>query len=384
MFTSKMPNVGTTIFTVMSGLAKEYNAINVSQGFPDFEINEVLKQHVAKAVQDGYNQYAPMQGMLPLRETIAEKIHYLYAKEIHPETEITITSGATYAIYACFATILQPLDEVIVLEPAYDSYIANIEMCGATAVRVALMYPSFAVDWQAVKNAITHKTKAIIINTPHNPTGYVFTEEDMLQLEKITNNTNIIIISDEVYEHITLDNRKHQSVLMYPALYNRSFVVFSFGKVLHTTGWKLGYCVAPAFFTAEFRKLHQYMTFSSNTTMQVAIANYMKEKSSYTSLPIFFQQKRDLFLEAIQNSNFTVFEKAQGSYFQCIGFEKITSISDKEVAIELTKKYGVATIPLSAFYQQHKDDSILRVCFAKKEETILLAAEKLCAVECWM
>jgi methionine aminotransferase len=364
----------------MSAIAKEHNAVNLSQGFPDFEISSTLKNLVNEAVQQGFNQYAPMQGMPVLREAISEKIKKLYNANVNAETEITITPGGTYAIYNAFATILKPGDEAIVLEPCYDSYVPNIESCGAKAITVPLQFPSFSINWDLVKEAITSKTKAIIINSPHNPTGYTFTKEDIKTLDELTQNTNITIISDEVYEHITFDGVEHESILKYPSLYNRSFVIFSFGKVYHATGWKMGYCVAPPHLTSEFRQVHQYLCFSCNTSMQVAIANFMQYKNEYLNLPVFYEQKRNLFLAAMQQSKFIIHQKTQGSYFQLLDYSNISSLPDKEFAIEVTKKYGVATIPVSAFYQQAKDDKLIRVCFAKKDETMNAACKLLCAI----
>ena len=374
---SKLPQVATNIFSVMSGLAKDYQAINLSQGFPDFPIADELIEYVHQAMRDGHNQYAPMPGMPMLREILAEKINKLYGRAIHPDEEITITPGGTYSIYTSLATILYPGDEVIVLEPAYDSYIANIESMQAKAVCVPLRFPDFSVDWEAVQQAITVKTKAIVINTPHNPCGYVWSKEDMVQLQQMLRDTSIYVISDEVYEHITLDGRKHESVLAYPELFERSFVTFSFGKVFHTTGWKMGYCVAPKKCMLEFRKMHQFLSFSCNTPMQVALANYLQHETAYLSLPDFFQRKRDLFLDLISALPFTIYNPTPGSYFQLAGFKAIQDVSDKDFAIWMTKEIGVATIPVSAFYRNGKDDQLIRFCFAKKEETLQAAAEKM-------
>ncbi len=374
---SKLPNIGTTIFTVMSALAKEYNAINLSQGFPDYSISSVLIDEVNQAMRNGFNQYAPMAGLPELREILAKKIQALYQTRLNPETEITITPGGTYAIYAALTTILQPKDEVIVLEPAYDSYIPNIITNGAIPVCIPLKYPDYSIDWNAVEKAITIHTKAIIVNTPHNPTGYVWTVEDILHLDRIANHYDLIVISDEVYEHITLDGRVHESILKYPSLLKRSFVIFSFGKVFHTTGWKMGYCVAPTDLSAEFRKIHQFLCFTCNTPMQVGLAKFLELENEYLELPTFFQQKRDLFLELIQDLPFTLHQKSQGSYFQMLGYDQISDLPDKEFATWLTKEYGVASIPVSAFNHNGKDDKLIRFCFAKKGETLIAAAEKL-------
>ncbi|MEZ5046665.1 MAG: methionine aminotransferase [Chitinophagaceae bacterium] len=374
---SKLPNIATNIFTVMSAMANEYKAINLSQGFPDFPISDVLIEHVYKAMKDGHNQYAPMIGMPALRTALSEKIKKCYNKDCDANDEITIVPGATYAIYAALTAILEAGDEVIVLEPAYDSYIPNIEMNGAKAVCVPLRFPDFSVDWQLVKEHITAKTKAIIINSPHNPSGYVWTHQDMLQLIELVQNTAMYIISDEVYEHIIFDDKKHMSIIMYPELYERSFVLFSFGKVFHTTGWKMGYCVAPKKLSAEFRKMHQFISFTTNTPMQIALSYYLKNESAYTSISKLFQQKRDLFINSINHLPFTIYNKAHGTYFQTLGYEQISKSSDTEFSNWLTQKIGVACIPISAFYQNKKDDKMVRFCFGKKEETLQMAIEKL-------
>jgi methionine aminotransferase len=373
---SKLPNVGTSIFTVMSALATELKAVNLGQGFPDFPMSEELTNLVNEAMKSGYNQYSPMPGWPPLRTAIAEKIEYLYNTSINPDTEITITPGGTYAIYSAFTTILQPGDEVIVFEPAYDSYIPNIEINGAKAVTISLVYPDYHIDWVAVKNAITTKTKAIIINSPHNPTGSVIGENDIQELRKIVEGTNIFIISDEVYEHLIFDDIPHQSILRYPDLLQRSFVCSSFGKVYNCTGWKLGYCVAPAELTKESRKVHQFNCFSCFTPAQVGLANFLQNKDAYLSLSSFMQEKRDYFKQLMQQTRFTM-QESFGSYFICGTYERITDEADKELAIRLTKEAGVATIPVSAFYQNGKDDKVLRFCFSKKKETLEAAVEKL-------
>jgi methionine aminotransferase len=373
---SKLPSVGTTIFTVMSGLATEYNAVNLGQGFPDFPMNDELTLLVAKAMKDNFNQYSPMPGWRPLMDSIAEKVAFLYQTKINPATEITITPGGTYAIYSAFTTILQPGDEVIVFEPAYDSYIPNIEINGAIAVTLNLVYPDYHIDWGAVQKAVSTKTKAIIINSPHNPTGNVISEEDIKQLRKIVDGTNIFIISDEVYEHLIFDNIPHQSILRYPDLLQRSFVCFSFGKVYNCTGWKLGYCIAPEPLMKEFRKVHQFNCFSCHTPSQVALAEFLKNKDAYLLLSPFLQEKRDYFKELMRQTRFTM-QESFGSYFICGTYERISDEADKDLAIRLTKEAGVATIPVSAFYQTGKDDKVLRFCFSKKKETLEAAVEKL-------
>lgn len=373
---SKLPLVGTNIFTIMSGLATELKAINLGQGLPDFPMEPRLHELVTKAMVDGFNQYAPMPGWMPLREAIAEKIDYLYNAKINPASEITITPGGTYAIYTAFTTILQPGDEVIVFEPSYDSYVPNIEVNGATAVLVPLKVPGYSIDWDAVDLALSPRTKAILINSPHNPTGAVLSASDMLELEKRVAGTGIFIISDEVYEHLIFDGLAHQSVLRYPALLERSFVCFSFGKVYNCTGWKLGYCVAPAALSAEFRKIHQFNAFSCNTPVQVGLAGFLSNKEAYLSLSTMMQQKRDYFISLMKDTRFTL-QESFGSYFICGTYERISDESDKEFAIRLTKEYGVATIPVSAFYQDGTDNKVLRFCFAKKEETLEQAVERL-------
>ncbi|MEO6610805.1 MAG: methionine aminotransferase [Chitinophagaceae bacterium] len=376
---SKLPNAGTTIFAVMSGLANEHKAVNLGQGFPDFPMSSELTALVDQAMRKGFNQYAPMPGWMPLRESIAAKVEFLYQTKINPDTEITITPGGTYAIYSAFTTILQPDDEVIVFEPAYDSYIPNIEINGAKAVSIHLVYPEYHIDWIAVKNAVTDKTKAIIINSPHNPTGSVISEKDIQELREIVSGTNIFIISDEVYEHLIFDNIPHQSILRYPDLLQRSFVCFSFGKVYNCTGWKLGYCIAPAELTKEFRKVHQFNAFACHTPSQVALAEFLKNKDAYLSLSEMMQEKRDLFKNLMQQTRFTL-QDSFGSYFICGTYEKISDEGDKDFAIRLTKEAGVATIPVSTFYQTGKDDKVLRFCFSKKVETLEAAVEKLTGV----
>ncbi len=377
--TSKLPKIGTNIFTIMSGLATQHNAVNLGQGFPDYPMSEELMALVNEAMKNNFNQYPPMPGWLPLRESIAEKVELLYQTRINPDTDITITPGGTYAIYSAFTTILQPGDEVIVFEPGYDSYIPNIEINGAKAVTINLVYPDYHIDWVAVQHAITPKTKAIIINSPHNPTGTVIGEEDIGHLRKIVAGTNIFIISDEVYEHLVFDNIPHQSILRYPDLLERSFVCFSFGKTYNCTGWKLGYCVAPEPLTREFRKVHQFNCFTCHTPSQVALATFLKNKDAYLSLSSFMQEKRDYFKMLMQQTRFNL-QNSFGSYFICGTYERITEEKDKDFAIRLTKEAGVATIPVSAFYQDGKDDKVLRFCFSKKKETLEAAVEKLSKV----
>lgn len=376
---SKLPNVGTTIFTVMSALATEHQAVNLGQGFPDFTMSEELMRLVSEAMHKGFNQYVPMQGYMPLRESIAQKAAYLYNANINPDTQVTITPGGTYAIYTALTTALQPGDEVIVFEPAYDSYIPNIEVNGAIPVRINLSFPAYKIDWQEVRNKITPRTRMIMLNTPHNPTGSVLREEDIKELRSVVENTNILILSDEVYEHLVFDGIPHQSMLRYPDLLERSFVCFSFGKVYHCTGWKLGYCITSPAFTSEFRKVHQFNCFSCHSPSQVALASYLQIKDSYLSLNGFIQQKRDYFQQLMRQTKFTALP-SYGSYFQCYTYEQISDETAKDFVIRLTKEYGVAAIPVSAFYVYAKDDKVVRFCFAKKEETLELAVARLANV----
>jgi methionine aminotransferase len=373
---SKLPNVGTTIFTTMSSLAVQHNAINLGQGFPDFPMSESLVENVAKAMRNGNNQYVHMNGLPLLRERLAAKAKKLYNADINADTDITVTPGGTYAIYTAFTTILQPGDEVIVFEPAYDSYIPNIEVNGATAVRISLQFPDYAIPWNEVKEKINAKTKAIIINSPHNPTGAVMTAYDLQTLQAIVEDTNIFIISDEVYEHIIFDNIEHESVLKYPELFKRSFVTFSFGKTYHCTGWKLGYCIAPAELMKEFRKVHQFNCFTCNSPMQFALADQLQNEDEYLSLGKFLEERRDHLRTLMQETPFKRID-SHGSYFECYSFEGVTNESDMDLAIRLTKDFGVTTIPVSAFYVNGEDNKVLRFCFAKKKETLEKAVEKL-------
>lgn len=376
MFQSKLQNVGTTIFTVMSALATEHNAINLGQGFPDYPMDEALIDLVNKAMKDGFNQYAPMPGLLALREAIAEKVHRLYGAIIHPDTEITITPGGTYAIYSAITAAIGQGDEVIVFEPAYDSYIPNIEINGGKVVRIPLQFPHYSIDWEAVRKAITPRTKMIMLNSPHNPTGAVLSEADIAQLRSTVAGTQILIMSDEVYEHLLFDGCQHQSMLRYPDLYQRSFVAFSFGKVYNCTGWKLGYCIAPPTFTKEFRKVHQFNCFSCHSPVQVALAQYLQLQEPYQRLSGQLQAKRDYFRQLMQATPFEVVP-SYGSYFEMYSYASISQESDTNMAMRLVKECGVATIPASAFYVEGDDHKVLRFCFAKKETTLEAAVERL-------
>ena len=370
---SKLPHIGTSIFTVMSQLAVKHNAINLGQGFPDFPMSETLIDCVTEAMKAGGNQYAHTNGVPVLRERLAEKINALYGTTINAETEITVTPGGTYAIFSAFSTIIQPGDEVIIFEPAYDSYIPNITFNGGVVVPIALTYPNYSIPWDTLKAAITKKTKAILMNTPHNPTGMVMTKEDILQLEEIVVSNNLYLISDEVYEHLIYDDKKHESVIKYPELFARSFVCFSFGKTYHCTGWKLGYCVAPENLMKEYRKIHQFNAFSCDTPKQLGIAKHMLDKEAYLSLGNFYQAKRD-YLRKLLASTPLKYIPSSGSYFESYSYAAISNESDKEFAEKLVKDYGVAVIPMSAFYHDATDNKVIRLCFAKKEATLEAAA----------
>ena len=376
---SPLPNVGTNIFTVMSGLATETGAINLGQGFPDYPMDRELHELVARAMAEGHNQYAPMPGLPSLRESIAEKISFLYGTQVDPVNEITITPGGTYAIYTAFTTILRPGDEVIVLEPCYDSYVPNIEINQAKAILIPLKVPGYGIDWAKVEASITPRTRAIIINRPHNPTGAVLGPEDMAHLERITAGTHIFIVSDEVYEHLIFDGIPHQSVLRYPALLKRSFVCFSFGKVYNCTGWKLGYVVAPPSLMTAFRQVHQFNCFSCHAPMQVALASFLQHREAYLTLGSSMQERRDAFIALMKPTRFDLLP-SYGSYFILATYDRITQEGDKEFAMRLTREAGVTPIPVSAFYTDGTDHKVLRFCFAKKHETLTAAAARLQAV----
>ncbi len=373
---SKLPKTGTTIFSVMSALATEHHAINLAQGFPDFECSPRLIELVNHYMRAGFNQYASMLGVMTLREKIAEKTQALYSAIYHPETEITVTPGGTHAIYAAISAFIGEGDEVIIIEPCYDSYLPAIHVNGGRAVFAELKYPTYKIDWDEVKKLVTYKTKMIIINTPHNPTGTTLGAQDMQRLEKIVKNSEIIVLSDEVYEHIIFDGVEHQSVARYPKLAERSIIVSSFGKTFHTTGWKMGYVLAPSNLTTEFRKVHQFMCFSANTPVQYAIADYLDDKDAYLQLSAFYQEKRDYFQQLVKGSKFKLMP-CLGSYFQLLGYSKITKEKDTDYAIRLTKEYKIASVPTSVFYHKNIDNHVLRFCFAKQNQTLEKAAEKL-------
>ncbi len=373
---SKLPNANTSIFAVMTALANEHIAINLAQGFPDFEVSPNLIELVNKYMKQGMNQYAPMPGLLSLREKIAQKTFDLYSAQYDPNTEITIVPGATHGIYAVMSAMISEGDEVIVIEPCYDSYVPSIALNGGRAIFVELKLPEFKIDWNEVKKLVNFKTKMILINTPHNPTGSILNAQDMQKLEKIVRGTDVIICSDEVYEHMVFDKVEHQSVARFPALAERSFIISSFGKTYSTTGWKMGYILAPANLTVELRKIHQFMAFSTNTPIQYAMAEFIDNKAIYNELSGFYQEKRDYFRKLLKGSNFKLMP-CQGSYFQLLNYSKITQEKDTDFAIRLTKENKIASIPVSVFYHKQTDNQLLRFCFAKQNETLEKAAEKL-------
>lgn len=376
---SKLPNVGTTIFTVMSALAKEHGALNLSQGFPNYPSLQKLNQLVTDAMNSGHNQYAPMAGNLSLRLAITNKYNLLYKSTYHPEDEITITAGATQAIYTIISAFVKPKDEVIIFKPAYDCYEPAIALNGGKTISIQLSAPNYSVDWSEVASKVNSKTKMIVINSPHNPSGTVWSTADMIQLQNITKNTDIIVLSDEVYEHIVFDDETHKSVCLFNDLKQRSFITASFGKTFHNTGWKIGYCCAPKYLMEEFRKVHQFNVFSVNHPMQIGIAQFMQDENTYLELPQFFQNKRDLFLNLISESRFK-FTPSKGTYFQVLDYSAITEKHDVDFAKHLTKVFKIASIPLSVFNENNKDDKVLRFCFAKTDDTLIKAAEILCKI----
>jgi methionine aminotransferase len=372
---SKLPQVGTTIFSVMSALANQVGAVNLSQGFPDFEANPLMIDLVSQAMKKGHNQYAPMIGLPSLREAIAEKTTFLYHNTCNVETEITVVSGASEAIFNALACVVNQGDEVIILEPAYDLYLPIIRLFGGKVVPIALD-ENYQIPFDKLKNAISSQTKVLMINTPHNPTGAILRAKDLQKLEDLLENTNIILISDEVYEHIIFDNESHESVLKYPKLKERSFVISSFGKTYHTTGWKLGYCIAPAELTKEFRKIHQFNTFSTNTPMQYAMAEFLKQKEEYLNLPNFYQERRDKFKTLLQETPFKILP-CEGTYFQLVSYAHLSIEKDTDYATRLTHEAKVATIPVSVFYHNQEDRKVIRFCFAKRYETLEKGIENL-------
>lgn len=378
-FQSKLPDLELTIFAVMTQWAIKHDAINLSQGFPDFDTYPELISLVEKYMREGHNQYAPMQGVLPLREQIAAKVYDTYGAQYNPATEITVTSGATESIFAAISALVQTDDEVIIFEPAYDAYAPIVQLNGGIPVFLQLNFPDYAIDWNEFENAVSSQTKLVILNYPHNPTGAVLTQEDITQLSRIVENTRAFIVSDEAYEHIIFDGLQHESMAGHPQLARRSFVICSFGKTYHTTGWKIGYCLAPEILSSELQKIHQYLTFASNTPIQMAYAEFMQKKELYLNLPGFYQQKRDLFLDLIAESRFRPLP-CKGTYYQMLDYSQISDEPDLDFAKRLTAEHGVAAIPPSALYHQKDDHKVLRFCFAKKSETLESAAEKLCRI----
>jgi methionine aminotransferase len=376
---SKLPQVGTTIFTIMSALANELDAVNLSQGFPDYETSPELIELVNQAMKNGYNQYAPMAGVMSLREEISKKTEKLYGAYYNPDTEITITAGGTQAIYTAITTVIHPNDEVIIFEPAFDCYAPAIKIAGGIVKSLELEPPDYKINWEMVKRLINNRTRMIILNSPHNPTATILQQQDIDELSAIVKNQDILILSDEVYEHLIYDKQTHHSMARYPELRQRSFIVASFGKPFHATGWKVGYCMAPAHLMNEFRKVHQFLVFCVNAPMQVGIAEYLKNEEHYLGLRGFFQQKRDYFRDALKSSRFELLPCA-GSYFQSVRYSRISDEKDAELAIRLTKEIGVASIPVSAFYNMGTDHHVLRFCFAKRQETLDKAVDRLIKV----
>ena len=373
LLSSKLPGVGTSIFTVMSAMANEHGAINLAQGFPDFDCSDHLKGLVDKYIRQGHNQYAPRPGVPALRKIMAEKIKSLYGLSVDPETEITITSGATQAIYCAISAFIRPDDEVILIEPAYDCYRPAIQVNGGRPVLYEMNAPDYAVDWRMLERLITWKTRMIVINTPQNPTGKTLKEADWKELQHLAVNRDIIVLCDEAYEHLVFDGERHESLLRYPKIFERGMSVFSFGKTLHTTGWKLGCIVAPPDLTKEFRKVHQFNVFAVNTPMQHAVAEYFEQPKEYLALNDFFEKKRDFLLNAMSGSRFKPLH-SEGSYFQLYDYSAISDEPDTEFVKRLILEHGVAAIPVSVFYSSHKQERVVRLCFAKKEETLAKAA----------
>jgi len=373
---TKLPSVGTTIFTVMSALATETGAVNLGQGFPDFECDPKLVQSVTDAMTRGLNQYPPMTGVPSLREAVAAKVEAMYGHRYDPASEVTITAGATQAIITAILAVVRPGDEVIVLEPCYDSYVPNIELAGGTVVRVPLTPGTFRPDFDRIASAMTPRTRAIIINSPHNPSATVWTREEMLRLQELLAPTDVLLISDEVYEHMVFDGQPHQSAARFPGLAARAFIVSSFGKTYHVTGWKVGYVAAPASLSAEFRKVHQFNVFTVNTPVQHGLAAYMADPKPYLELPAFYQRKRDLFREGLSRTRLRMLP-SEGTYFQCVDISAVSDLSESDFCLWLTRELGVAAIPLSAFYGDGFDQRVVRFCFAKKDETLHKALERL-------
>jgi methionine aminotransferase len=374
--TSKLPSVGTTIFTTMSALAAEVGAINLSQGFPDYECSAELIELVNQAMKDGHNQYAPMGGVMKLREQIAIKTEKLYGAKYDPVSEITVTAGGTQAVFTAICTVVNPNDEVIIFEPAFDCYAPAVKLMGGIVKSMELQPPDYRIDWGMVRKLMSNRTKLIIINSPHNPTATILHQEDIEELTALVKDRDIFILSDEVYEHLIYDGATHHSMARYPDLAQRSFVIASFGKLFHATGWKVGYCLAPAYLTHEFRKIHQYIVFSVNSAVQTGIANYLEDENVYLSLPTFFQQKRDHFVNGLSQTKFELLP-SYGSYFQLAKYGHLSDESDVDFSLRMTKEAGVACIPTSVFYTQGTDHRIIRFCFAKRQETLDNAVNRL-------
>ena len=380
MIESKLPDTGTTIFTSMSALADECKALNLSQGFPDFDAPQALLEAMAKHVRAGHNQYAPMPGVPYLREKIAAQVLRYRGESCDPDSEITVLPGATEGIFCAVMACVHPGDEVVVFDPCYDSYEPAIVLAGGRATHIPLTAHNFGVDWQRTAEAITPRTRLIIINSPHNPSGATLSREDLLQLQTLAEQHNLLVISDEVYEHLVFDRKQHHSALQFAALRQRSFVLFSFGKTFSVTGWKTGYCVAPPFLTAELRKVHQFVCFVASTPVQLAVADFIAAEPDYpATLPDFYQAKRDLFCRALEGSKFK-FTPSAGTYFQLLDYSAISDISDAQLAEDWTRRYGVASIPISGFYEDPPEQHYLRFCFAKNDHVLLEAAERLCRI----
>jgi methionine aminotransferase len=373
---SKLPGTSASIFSVMSQLAAEHNAINLSQGFPDYDCDPKLIESVSNAMKGGYNQYAPMAGTPSLRELVAAKVNVQYGSDYHPDTEVTITAGGTEAIFTALTACIHPGDEVIIFEPAYDAYAPVIKSLGGLVKSYEMAPPEYTIDWEMVKKLFTANTKMIILNSPHNPTGTILRDQDIQSLIKLIKNTDVFILSDEVYEHLVFDGEKHRSLALYPELKERTFIAASFGKLLHATGWKTGYCLAPENLMTEFRKIHQFNVFSVNTPMQIGIANYLKDPSTYLGLADFFQQKRDFFRGLLSGTRFKLLP-CKGSYFQCVTYDHFSDEADTVIAKRLITDFGVAAIPVSAFYMRNTDHHVLRFCFAKKQDTLEKSVERL-------
>ncbi len=380
MIKSKLPLVGTTIFTRMSALASQCNALNLSQGFPDFDAPRALREAMANHVMAGHNQYAPMPGVMPLREQIAAQLALHRGISCNPDSEITVVPGATEGIFCAVMACVNPGDEVIVFDPCYDCYEPSIELAGGRAIHIPLAEHTFTVDWERVESAITPRTRLIMINSPHNPSGSTLSREDLLQLQELTERHKLLVISDEVYEHLVFDKAQHHSVLQFPGLRERSFALYSFGKTFSVTGWKTGYCIAPPALTVELRKIHQFVSFVAVTPVQLAVADFMRDQPDYpASLAGFYQHKRDLFCSALEGSKFSLVPSA-GTYFQLLDYSAITRAQDEQLAREWTRQYGIASIPISLFYQTPPAQHYLRFCFAKSDEVLIEAAQILCAI----